>query len=65
MHLNFSVLSLCPHGLYFFPLLLALVDECPIVFLILHLALVYLLRVLFILLIGFLLEVSPLVDHFV
>lgn len=65
MHLNFSVLSLCPHGLYLFPLLLALVDERPVVLLILHLALVYLLGVLLILLVGFLLEVSPLVNHFV
>lgn len=65
MHLNFSVLSLCSHGLYFFSLLLALVDERPVVLLILHLALVNLLRVLLILLVGLLLEVSPLVDHFV
>ena len=65
VHLDLGSLSLVPHDLDLLSLLVALVDECPVVLLILHLSLVDLLAVLLVLLLGFLLEVLPLIDHFI
>ena len=65
MHLDLRILALVPHGLDLFSLLLALVDEPSIVLRVLQLSLIDLLAIVLILLVCVLLEITPLVNHFV
>lgn len=65
MYLNLIIIPLIPHLFHLFPLLVTLINKGPVMLFIFHLTLVDLFGVLLVFLGGFLLEVSPLVQHLV